>query len=63
VAIYRKIAVGAFWRGDWSVGVTIVSGIVGLWALCLLSLVFTLPHEFMSATEPAGDGIQEPTEP
>jgi hypothetical protein len=42
-------------------GVAIVSGIVGLWALCLLSLVFTLPHEFMSATEPAGNAIEKPT--
>ena len=62
--MYRKVAAGAFRRGDSErFGVTIVSGIVGLWALCLLSLVFTLPHEFMSATEPAGDAIQEPTEP
>ncbi len=42
-----------------AVGVTIVAAIGAIWAIGLLSLFFTLPHDFVSPTERSGDVVEE----
>ncbi|MGA8652284.1 MAG: hypothetical protein ACLP19_11200 [Xanthobacteraceae bacterium] len=39
-------------------GVIIVAGIGAIWALGLLSLLFTLPHDFISPADPASDTLK-----
>jgi hypothetical protein len=42
--------------------VTIVAAIAGIWALGLLSLVLTLPHEVLSPADADGDAVEELSE-
>jgi len=49
--MYPGIGVGAF-------GVTIVAAIAAIWAFSVLSLVFTLPHEFVAPADPEGETIE-----
>jgi hypothetical protein len=37
--------------------VTIVAAIAAIWALSLLSLLFTLPHEVLSPADAGGDAV------
>jgi len=42
--------------------VTIVAAIAGIWALGLLSLLLTLPHECIAPADPADDTIKALTD-
>jgi hypothetical protein len=42
--------------------VTIVAAIAGIWALGLLSLLLTLPHDFFAPADPPGDAIEASTD-
>jgi hypothetical protein len=41
---------------------TVVAAIAGIWALGLLSLLFTLPHECIAPADPAADAIKALTD-
>jgi hypothetical protein len=47
-------------RGRWSLVVEIVAAVAAIWVLGLLSLLFTLPAEFIAPSDPVADGAIEP---